>query len=95
MYILWKTTWLWKKRELRISAKERINEIKSLTEEAENNKDKLLDYLLDGENNFFKLLNDLGYEKHDALHNIIVLESKLIKLEISPERIDRIKNSVL
>ena len=29
------------------------------------------------------------------MHNIIVLESKLIKLEISPERIDGIKNSVL
>ena len=84
-----------KKRELRISAKERINEIKRLTEEAENNKDKLLDYLLDGENNFFKLLNDLEYEKNDALHNIIVLESKLIKLEISPEQTDRIENLIL
>ena len=31
----------------------------------------------------------------DALHNILVLESKLIKLEIPPERIDRIKNWVL
>ena len=84
-----------KERELRLSAKEKINEIKRLKEEAENNKDKLLDYLLDCENKFSKLLNDLEYEKHDALHNIIVLESKLIKLEISPERIDRIKNSVL
>ena len=50
MYILWKTAWLWKKRALRLSAKEKINEIKRLKEEAENNKDKLLDYLLDGEN---------------------------------------------
>ena len=36
----------------------------------------------------------LEYEKIEILHNITVLESKLIKLEIS-ERIDRIKNSVL
>ena len=42
-----------------------------------------------------KLLNALENEKHDALHDIIILKSKLIKLEISPERIDRIKNSVL
>ena len=84
-----------KERELRLSAKERINKIKRLKEEAENNKDKLLDYLLDDENKFLKSLNDLEYEKHDSLHNIIVLESKLIKLEISPERNDRIKNSVL
>ena len=69
--------------------------IKRLKEEVENNEDELLDYLLDGETKVSKLLNDLEYEKHDALHNIIVLESKLIKLEILPERIDRIKNSVL
>ena len=29
------------------------------------------------------------------MHNIAVLESKLIKLEISPARIDRIKNLIL
>ena len=40
-------------------------------------------------------MTDLEYEKIETLHNIMVLESKLIKLEISPERIDRIKNSVL
>ena len=34
-------------------------------------------------------------KKNDALHNIAVLESKFTKLEISPEQIDRIKNSVL
>ena len=34
-------------------------------------------------------------KKYSALNDIAVLESKLIKLEISPERIDRIKNSVL
>ena len=42
-----------------------------------------------------KLLTDLEYEKTCTLHNITVLKSKLIKLEISPERIDRITNSVL
>ena len=40
-------------------------------------------------------MTDLEYEKIETLHNIMVLESKLIKLEILPERIDRIKNSVL
>ena len=55
----------------------------------------MLDYLLVGESKVSKLLNDLEYEKLDALHNITVLESKLIKLEISPERIDRTKKSVL
>ena len=52
-----------KERELRILAKERINEIKRLKEEAENNKDELLDDLLEGENKTFKLLTDLEYEK--------------------------------
>ena len=37
----------------------------------------------------------LEYEKIETLHNIAVLESKLIKLEILPEPVDRIKNSVL
>ena len=41
------------------------------------------------------MLTDLEYEKHDALNDIAVLESKLIKFEIWPEWIDRIKNSVL
>ena len=34
---------------------------------------------------FFKLLTGLEYEKYDALDNVVVLESKIIKLEISPE----------
>ena len=35
-------------------------------------------------------------KKNDALlHNNVVLESKLTKLEVSLERIDRIKNSTL
>ena len=35
------------------------------------------------------------YEKPNAVHDIAVLESKLIKLEVSPAQIDRIKNSSL
>ena len=84
-----------KKGELRLSAKERINEIKTLKEEAENNKNKLLNHLLERENKFSEWFTDLEYEKYDALNNIAVLESKLRKLERSPERIDTIKNSVL
>ena len=80
-----------KESELKISAKEKISEIKRLKEDVKNNEDKLLD----GETKIFKLLTDLEYEEHDAVHNIALLESKLIKLEISPERVDRIKNSVL
>ena len=80
-----------KERELRILAKKWINEIDRLKEEAENNKNELLDDLLESENKIFKLLTDLEYEKHSALNDIAVLESKLIKLEISPERINRIK----
>ena len=96
MYILWgKPHDFEKERELRLSTKEKINKIEGLKEEVENNEDELLDYLLDGETKVSKLLTDLEYEKIETLHNITVLESKLIKLEISPERIDRIKNSVL
>ena len=84
-----------KERELRILAKERINETKRLKEEAENNKDELLNDLLKGENKILNLLTDLKHEKHSALNDIAVLKSKLIKLKISAERIDRIKNSVL
>ena len=70
-----------KERELTLSAKEKTSEIKRLKEEAESNKDKLLDYLLDGENKFSNLLNDLEYERHDALHNIIVFYSIGIKID--------------
>ena len=84
-----------KRRELRLLAKEKINKVEGLKEEVENNEDELLDHLSDGETKVSKLLNDLKFEEHDALYNIIVLESKLIKLEISLERIDIIKNSVL
>ena len=55
----------------------------------------MLDDLLEGVNKISKLLTDFESEKHSVLNDIAVLESKLIKLEISPERIDRIKNWVL
>ena len=55
----------------------------------------MLNHLLEEKNKFSKPLIDLQYEKNNVLHNIVELESKLMKLEISPERIDRIKNSVL
>ena len=79
-----------KERELRLSAKEKINQIEGLKERVE-----LLDHLLDGETKVSKLLTDLEYEKIETLHNITVLESQLTKLEVSPEPINRIKNSVL
>ena len=54
-----------------------------------------MDDLLEGENKISKLLTDFEYEKHSALNDIAVLELKFTKLEISPERIDRIKNLML
>ena len=84
-----------KERKLRLSAKEKINEIKKLKEEVENNKDELLDRLLDGETKISKLLTDLEYEKEKALHDIAVLESKLVKIKKSLTQIDRIKESIL
>ena len=69
--------------------------LKRLKEEAEINKDELLDDLVEGQNKISKLLTDFGYEKHDTLNDMTVSESKLIKLKISPEKIDRIKNLVL
>ena len=74
-----------------LSAKGKINKIERLKEEVRNNEDKVLD----GETKISKLITDLEYEKNDALHNIVVLESKLAKLDISLERIDRIKSSTL
>ena len=65
-----------KERKLRIL----INEIKRLKEEVKNNEDKLLD----DETKIIKLSTDLRYEKHSLLDRVAVLESKLIKLEISP-----------
>ena len=74
-----------------LSAKGKINKIERLKEEVRNNEDEVLD----GETKISKLITDLEYEKNDALHNIVVLESKLAKLDISLERIDRIKSSTL
>ena len=51
------------KIELRLSTKNRINEIKRLKDETKNKKDELLDDLLDNENKFSKLLTDLEYER--------------------------------
>ena len=76
-----------KERELRLSTKERINDIKRRKEKTENNKDKLLNHLLDGETKIFELLTDLEYERQEILNNIATLESKLIQLKLSPERI--------
>ena len=56
--------------------------------------DELLDHLFGGETNIFKQLSDLEYEKEETLHNIAVLELKLIKLGITLQ-IDKIKESVL
>ena len=74
-----------------LSAKGKINKIERLKEEVRNNEDKVLD----GETKISKLITDLKYEKNDALHNIVVLESKLTRLEVSLEWIDIIKNSAL
>ena len=76
-----------KEREFRLSTKERINEIKRRKEKTENNKDKLLNHLLDSETKIFELLTDLEYERQEILNNIATLESKLIQLKLSPERI--------
>ena len=84
-----------KEREFRLSTKERINERKRRKEKTENNKDKLLNHLLDGETKIFELLTDLEYERQEILNNIATLESKLIQLKLSPERIGWIKNSFL
>ena len=89
-----KTIGFWKKkRELRLSAKEKINEIKRLKEEVKIKEDKLLNN--DSEYKNFKLLTDLEYKKEETLHNIAVLESKLIKLGITLIQIVEIKESVL
>ena len=40
-----------------------------------------------------KLLTDLEYEKENTLYDIIILKSNLIRLEIPPIKIDKIKSS--
>ena len=52
-----------KERELRLLAKEKIIKIERLKEKAENNRDVLLDHLLDDESKIAKLLTDLKYEE--------------------------------
>ena len=59
MQILGKTTWLWRRNRIKTISKKGINKIKRLKEEVKNNKDELLDNLLDNENKSFKLLTDL------------------------------------
>ena len=49
----------------------------------------------DGESKISKLLTDLEYEKRGTLHDITILESKLIKLEISPAQKESIKKWIL
>ena len=80
-----------REKKLGLSAKEKINKIERLKEEVKNN----VDQLLVGETKFSKLLTDLEYEINNALHNIVVLESKLTKSEVSLEWIDWTKNSTL
>ena len=69
--------------------------MKRLKKEVKNNKEELSDHLLDGETKISKLLTGLEYEKHNALHDVTVLESKLIKPGITPIQTDKIKESVL
>ena len=40
-------------------------------------------------------MTGLEYEKEDILHDVMILESKLIELGIPPKKIDKIKDSVL
>ena len=47
---------------------------------------------MDGEDKISKLLTDLKFEKHGTLDDIMILESRLIELEISPTQIDEIKD---
>ena len=66
---------------------------KRLRQEIEHKEDELLND--DSESKISKLLTNLKFEKHDALHDITVLQSKLIKLGITPIQIYKIKESVL
>ena len=66
---------------------------KRLRQEIEHKEDELLND--DSESKISKLLTNLKFEKHDALHYITVLQSKLIKLGITPIQIYKIKESVL
>ena len=85
---MWKNTRFRKKKKRRLLAKKKIKEKERLKEEVKNNKDELLDRLLYGKTKISKLLTDLEYEKHNASHDITILESKLIKLGITQIQID-------
>ena len=78
---MWRTTWLWKRKKIKIISKRKNKWKNKKTEKGSgNNNDKLLGQLLEGENFFFcKLLTNLEYEKHDTLNDIAALESKLIR----------------
>ena len=67
----------------RFCEKEKRKERKRLKEEVKNNKDDVLDLLLDSETKIFKLLSDLEYEKHTTWHDLTILGSRLIKLGIN------------
>ena len=56
-----------KERKLRLSAKQKVNEIERLKEKVKKKKD-------DGEAKTSELLTGLEHEKHDALHHITILE---------------------
>ena len=75
----------WKRERIRNISKKRINEIERLKEEVKSNEDKLFDG-----KKISKLLSDLKYETDSSLNDIAVLESKVTKLEMSPEWINRI-----
>ena len=53
------------------------------------------DHLLNGQTKISKLMTDLEYEMHNAWDDIIILESKLIELEVLPAQIDEVKDSIL
>ena len=94
MQLWWKATWFWKGTIIKIIRK-RKNKLKKkrLRQEIEHKEDELLND--DSESKISKLLTNLKFEKHDALHDITVLQSKLIKLGITPIQIYKIKESVL
>ena len=94
MQLLWKATWFWKGIIIKIIRKGKNKwKKKRLRQEIEHKEDELLND--DSESKISKLLTNLKFEKHDALHDITVLQSKLIKLGITPIQIYKIKESVL
>ena len=76
---------------LRLEAKEKINEIERLKKELRDKEDILLTI----KTRFSKILTDLEYEKEDILHDIMISQSKLRKLGISSRQINEIKISIL